>query len=61
MEQDLSQVLVTGDLNRGQSLSGDGNARTTDIVIVVRIRVRDLDWPERCCACPTRPADAKTT
>jgi hypothetical protein len=33
----------------------------TDIVVVVRIRVRDLDRPERRCARPTRPADAKTT
>jgi hypothetical protein len=46
-EQDQLPVLATGELNRGRSPSGDGDARTIDIIVVVRIRVRNLDRPTR--------------
>jgi hypothetical protein len=32
-------------LNRGRSPSGNGNARTIDIIAIVRIRVCNLDRP----------------
>jgi hypothetical protein len=60
-EINRSPVPATGDSNRGRSLSGNGNARTTDIVAVVRIPVRDLNRPARRCARPTRPTNAMTT
>jgi hypothetical protein len=66
-EQDRLSVPVMRDLNRGQSLLGDGDVRTTNIVVIVHIRVGNLnqpawmEWTLRCCACPTRPTDATTT
>ncbi len=59
--------LMAGDLNLGRSPSEDGDTRATNIVIVVRIRVSDIDrpawteWTPRHCARPTRPTNATTT
>jgi hypothetical protein len=61
MEQDWLPVQATEYLNRKQSLLGNGNARTTNIVVVVRIRVHYLDWPARRCTRPTHPTDAMGT
>jgi hypothetical protein len=61
MERDRSLVPATGDSNRERSPSGDGDTRMTNIVVIVHIRIHDLDRPERCCARLIRPTYATTT
>jgi hypothetical protein len=66
-EQDWSPVPAIGELNHGQFPSGNGDARTINIIVVVCIRIRNLDrpirteWTLRCCAHPTCPTNTKTT
>jgi hypothetical protein len=44
-EQDWLLVLAMGDFNCGQSPLGNGDARTTNIAVVVCICIRNLDRP----------------